>query len=340
MAREIISICVPTYNGSKTINKTLDSIIKNINNARFNEEIEIILTDDCSMDDTFFILKEYADKYKYVKIFRNEKNLGMDGNFKQVALNASGKYIWFSGQDDIFLDGVVDHVINSILNNQNIDIISINFSQYLEEKSKYICESMLGLQAIYPEKINFDHDILFNNAKEYFSFFNDVPSFLPATIMRRDFWLTTNTDKYLGTYFIQYATILLNLNEAKILAITKPLIRGLIPAIGWQTDGDKLFSIQLGAMKAKFLVFNDVRNPFPKEIFLDKKRFYLRRFLRMVIAANYYKFKLSKGNKDDLKMIYGKNLYYFYFLPIFKIIKIIPHFLIKLLFSIKNFLID
>lgn len=338
--KKIISICIPTYNGSKTINKTLDSIIKNINSLNFNEEIEIIVSDDCSTDNTFSILKEYVDKYKYIKIFRNEKNLGMDGHYKQVALNASGKYIWFCGQDDIFLDGVVDHVINSILNNQNIDIISINFSQYLEEKSEYICDSMFGLQSFYPEKIDFNQDLLFNNAKEYFSFFNDVPSFLPATLMKRDYWLKTDNEAYLGTHFIQYATILLNLKEAKILAITKPLIKGLIPAVGWQTNGNKLFSIQLGMIKASMLVFKDARNPFPTKVFNEKKKFYLKRFLRMVIAANYYNFKLSKGNKDDLKIIYGKNLYYFYFLPILKIVKIIPHFLIKLLFSIKKFLVD
>lgn len=341
MSTKLISICIPTYNGSKTIEKTLDSVISGVEDAKnTNDEIEVILTDDCSSDNTFLILENYAAKYEYIKIFKNIKNLGMDGNFRQSALNAEGDYIWYSGQDDIFLDGAVEHIFKAIKNNPGLGIVNINFSQYSEEKEKCICPSMFKLQSFYPEKINFNQDLLFNNAKEYFSFFNDVPSFLPATIMKRDYWLKTNNDAYLGTHFIQYATILLNLNDAKILAITKPLVKGLIPSVGWQTNGNKLFSIQLGMMKARALVFKDTRNPFPIKVFNEKRKFYLRRFLRITIASSNYNFHLSEENKNDLKMIYGKSLYYLYFLPVLLIIGVIPSFLIKWLFSAKRFIVS
>jgi glycosyltransferase involved in cell wall biosynthesis len=335
---KLISICIPTYNGEKVIAKTLYSLIENIEGAKISKEVEIILTDDCSSDSTFSILEEYAGKYEYIKIYKNENNLGMDGNFKQSALNADGEYIWYSGQDDIFLEDSVEYILRALKDNPGLGIVNINFSQYSEEKGKIICPSMFGLQSICPEKINFNQDLSFNNAKEYFSFFNDVPSFLPAIIMKRDYWLKTDNKAYLGTYFIQYATILLNLNDAKILAVTKPLIKGLIPSAGWQTNGNKLFSIQLGMMKARTLVFNDKRNPFPPEIYKEKKIFYMKRFLRIVIASRYYYFSPSKENKTDLKFIYGTSLYYLYFLPILWIIGVMPLFFIKGLFFAKRFI--
>lgn len=337
MYNKLISICIPTYNGEKTISKTLDAMIFNIEkNKGIDEKIEIVINDDCSSDNTFDIITRYADKYEYIKIFKNEKNLGMDGNFKKVALSAVGEYIWFSGQDDIFLDGVVEHVLDSINNNPELGIIYINYSQYSEKKEKYVCESMFHRQAIQQEKINFNQDLLFNDAKEYFSFFNDVPSFLPATIMKKNFWLQTNNDEYSGTCFIQYATILLNINKTKILAVTRPLIKGLVPTIGWQTNGNKLFSIHLGAIKAITMVFNDSRNPFPEQIYLEKKWFYLKHFLRVTIASRYYRFKLSEENRKDLEFVYGKKLCYFYFLPIVFIVKITPHPFINFLFFIKK----
>jgi len=341
MSEKIISICIPTYNGAKVIAKTLDSIIQDANKIEnINAIIEIVLTDDCSSDETLIVISSYAAKYEYVKVFKNEINLGMDGNFKKTALNAEGKYVWYSGQDDIFLEGALSYVYEALKNNPDLGVININFSQFSDSKGTCICPSMFSLQSYYPEKIDFNKDLLFDGAKEYFSFFNDSPSFLPATVMKRSYWLSTDNDIYLGTHFIQYATILLNLNKAKILAITRPLIRGLVPSTGWQTNGNKLFSIQLGIMKARALVFEDKNNPFPSSLYFKKKIFYMRRFLRMVIASRYYRFCPSPENKEDLKMIYGRALYYIYFLPILVIVTVTPYYFINWIFSFKKLLVD
>lgn len=55
MSKDIkVSVIVPTYNGSKTLKKTLDSII-----AQTLKEIELIVADDCSTDNTREIIQEY-----------------------------------------------------------------------------------------------------------------------------------------------------------------------------------------------------------------------------------------------------------------------------------------
>ena len=337
MSKKLISICIPTYNGAKTISKTLDSIIKNIDQFEdIREKLELVITDDCSLDETGFVVEEYVGKFDYIKFFKNTKNLGMDENFKRAALNASGEYIWFSGQDDIFLDGSVRHILDVIKDNEGIGLININFSQYSEDKNAYNFKSMFENQSINPSKIVYGKDLLFNNSEEYFEFFNDVPSFLPATVMKREFWVTTENSEYIGTHFIQYATILLNMRSVKIAAVTSPLIHGLVPSSGWQTNGNKLFTIQLGEVKAQTLVYNDTRNPFPRKIYIEKKQFYFKHFLRVAIASRYYKFHLSKENINDLKFIYGNKLYYLYFFPILELVRLTPYLFIKLLFVIKK----
>lgn len=88
-----ISLVIPTYNDSKSIYKLYRdsvSILKKI-----STNYEIIISDDCSQDDTFEILKNIKKLDKRVKIYRNLKNLGHGQNFK--------KLYYFATKDLIFL---------------------------------------------------------------------------------------------------------------------------------------------------------------------------------------------------------------------------------------------
>ena len=74
----LVSICIPTYNGSSYIEETLECVI----NQTYSN-IEIIITDDSSTDDTALICKRYAKKDQRIKFYQNEINLGLIGNWKK-----------------------------------------------------------------------------------------------------------------------------------------------------------------------------------------------------------------------------------------------------------------
>ncbi len=121
-----ISIIIPVFNVQDYIAECLDSIIKN-NYSNF----EIICIDDASNDNSYSILEKYAEKYDFIKIYRNEKNLGVaDTRNKGLAL-ASGEYIWFVDSDDMIDEKALVKIDKYI--NQNFDIIcfsSIVFDKY------------------------------------------------------------------------------------------------------------------------------------------------------------------------------------------------------------------
>ena len=83
-----MSICIPTYNGEDTIARTLDSII-----SQRISNFEIVLNDDNSFDSTVEVIKKYLKKYKFIKLFTNKSNIGMDQNFTKTVLKAKGKFI-------------------------------------------------------------------------------------------------------------------------------------------------------------------------------------------------------------------------------------------------------
>lgn len=97
----IISVIVCTYNQEQTIGRALDSILR----QRCAWQIEIIIGDDRSVDNTSAICQEYAQKYpEQIKHVRHERNKGVEENYFDCLLLARGKYIADLAGDDEWTD--------------------------------------------------------------------------------------------------------------------------------------------------------------------------------------------------------------------------------------------
>ena len=94
-----ISVIIPIYNGEKIINKT----IKSVQNQNMLD-IEIILVNDFSTDNTLLTIKKLKDGDPRIKIINNEKNMGILYSRSMGVLKAKGKYILALDQDDFFFD--------------------------------------------------------------------------------------------------------------------------------------------------------------------------------------------------------------------------------------------
>jgi len=91
----LISICIPTFNGSQYIEKCIESCL-----AQSYRNIEIIVCDDCSSDSIVNVLNPYLKKDCRITCYQNEKNLGLVGNWNKCMNYASGEYIKWLFQDD------------------------------------------------------------------------------------------------------------------------------------------------------------------------------------------------------------------------------------------------
>ena len=91
-----ISIGMPIYNGGLTLDQTLPLIL----NQEF-KDFELIISDDCSTDNTQEICEKYASLDPRIKYHRQEKNFGMPvKNFKFVLSKAQGEFFMFASHDD------------------------------------------------------------------------------------------------------------------------------------------------------------------------------------------------------------------------------------------------
>lgn len=101
-----ISVGVITYNQEATIRQTLDSILA----QKGDFDLELVIGEDCSLDNTFAICQEYANKYPIsnvkcqIVLLPNQKNLGIMANFARVMHACTGEYIGICAGDDYWCD--------------------------------------------------------------------------------------------------------------------------------------------------------------------------------------------------------------------------------------------
>jgi glycosyltransferase involved in cell wall biosynthesis len=307
----LVSICIPTYNGSETIEKTLNEIV-----PQLNSDFEIIINDDSSTDNTFEIVKIFQSNYQNIKVSHNKKNLGMDGNFHRTTQLAAGKYIWFCGQDDILGDGILQQVYKMISNNKDIGILNLNFSQYDHHMKKCLIKSFFEASTFDQNIVKDNEELYFNTPEEYYKVFTQPPSFLPSVVMLREYWLTTDVKPFYGTFFVQLGVLLLNMHKHRIGVFTTPLIKGRIPDNQWQEDGSKLFSIMTGDLVARKIAFNHNKN-LPSRIYNRDFLRYTLNLLFLVYNSKVKGYSCSDENVKHIKIIYGVGfLYYFYAIPL------------------------
>ena len=104
MASPEISVCVPTYNGGQFLAETLDCIA-----AQSFPDIEILIVDDGSTDDTLDIAQTFAASDSRARVIRNERRAGSSANNANVCVgHARGEWIKFLFQDDLMTPGCLE----------------------------------------------------------------------------------------------------------------------------------------------------------------------------------------------------------------------------------------
>ena len=108
---EIVSIIVPIYNSEKFISNSLNSLTE-----QSYRNIEIILIDDGSNDNSLAICNGYAKRDKRIKVF-SQQNKGAAAARNLGLSKANGKYIMFCDSDDMVSKFWVEHLLSKIQKN-------------------------------------------------------------------------------------------------------------------------------------------------------------------------------------------------------------------------------
>ena len=118
-----MTIGVALYNHENYIEKCLESLI---NQTYIN--IEIIVIDDGSKDNSYTVAKQFLEKYSLNKNFyiQTRENRGMCNTLNEIAKKAKGKYISFIGSDDYWKLNKIYEQVDFLEENQDISLVHSN----------------------------------------------------------------------------------------------------------------------------------------------------------------------------------------------------------------------
>lgn len=137
----LVSVVVLTYNSADTISRTLDSIIDQA--VIYGDQVEIIIGDDYSTDNTRNILLDYSQKYpNLINLVFNEKNLGVVNNYFNLMSRCSGKYIMECAGDDYWLPDKMNIQIEYMEEHSDVGMCCGKVIKYYEDIEKYSVPSI------------------------------------------------------------------------------------------------------------------------------------------------------------------------------------------------------
>lgn len=118
-----VSVIVPVYNSEQELRDCLDSLVE-----QTEKDIEIIVIDDASTDNSPEIEAEYQKKYPNVKVYRNERNLGQSETRNRGIELAEGDYIAFLDSDDYVNPGMYEELYQAAVENNMPELIVTGLS--------------------------------------------------------------------------------------------------------------------------------------------------------------------------------------------------------------------
>ncbi|WP_108775256.1 glycosyltransferase family 2 protein [Lactimicrobium massiliense] len=106
----LVSVCIPAYNNAAYIGETISCILN-----QTYQNIELVICDDKSTDDTVAVVKKFHDPR--IKLFLNENNLGMAGNWNNCLNRCRGEYIKLICADDMLETNALEKEVRALIDN-------------------------------------------------------------------------------------------------------------------------------------------------------------------------------------------------------------------------------
>lgn len=109
-----LSIAIPTYNRAGVLKETLDTLIAN--GIHTLPEVDIMVRDNASTDNTFDLLTEYHEKYG-ITVATNARNYGFSENYGALLKSCTSDYLLLISDEDPVLKSGLDVLLNLLSNN-------------------------------------------------------------------------------------------------------------------------------------------------------------------------------------------------------------------------------
>lgn len=190
----VLSICIPTYNRAEKLKCSIGTIIREFYDK---DNVEILVSDNCSPDETESVMEFVLQYYPRVKYYRNEENIGPTRNFISCYKRAHGRYVWLFSDDDFLLRGTGDLVMKMLLKEKPVfAAVNANWSSGVDgykvfhDKNKFL--NSVGIYITFISGLIFRRDYIMEigNFEQYYDML------LPQSV------IAVETMRHAGNYVV------------------------------------------------------------------------------------------------------------------------------------------
>lgn len=285
----LLTVAIPTYNRAKYLERCLKYLFDQ--KEDFDGNLEILISDNCSSDNTASIVKGFQNSGLPIWYIKNENNIGPDLNILQCYEKANGKYILAMGDDDALLIGSIKKIYKIINDNDNIGAIFLNPANIDKISSNYVDKNVTYK--------------VFKNVGSYLYHVSYFITFISANIINREALNNRGTNKWLDSNLTQVPVIL---NAIKIKGAKNIFVDTKFLAAQADNSGGYNF----------FKVFGHNFNNILKDVFKENDSY--RRIIINDVFIRFFPFwiiKLKKGDHsfvsndtNELTNMIGYNFYF------------------------------
>jgi glycosyltransferase involved in cell wall biosynthesis len=177
--KPLVSIIVVTYNSAKYVIETLESI-----KSQTYQNIELIVTDDCSVDKTVEVCQEWVQnntsRFARIEIITSLTNTGIPSNCNRGFFASRGEWLKCIAGDDALSDDCIEINLNHVLKEKEIEVLQTDCDVYLENINAecFVRTTHLGLSRFYSPSIS--------SYQQYYMLLEKNQVAAPAIFIKRD----------------------------------------------------------------------------------------------------------------------------------------------------------
>jgi glycosyltransferase involved in cell wall biosynthesis len=170
--KDIVSVCLPTYNGSEYLHEAINSVL-----AQTYQNIEIVIVDDNSTDNTVELVRDITKGIPSVRIYQNLVRQGLGGNWNRCLELATGDWIKFVFQDDLLSPNCIEKLLELATQTNNVLAVCDRVFVFEEKVSTLFQENFIQYVKVNSFANRFPDHVGVISAKDFAAHASNYPLF-------------------------------------------------------------------------------------------------------------------------------------------------------------------
>ncbi len=232
----LVTIVLPTYNRCHYLPASIESCL-----CQTHSNLELIVVDDCSSDDTAKVVNAFIEKDERVRYVRNDRNLRLPESLNTGFRSARGEYLTWTSDDNMYRANAIDVMVRYLESHPKVGMVYAGYTA-VNDDLEFLFEKRLGSKKIFLQRSPIGGCFLYRSSVR-----DVVGDYNPKHELFEDFdyWLrvSKHTDIHAlqkGLYIYRFhSDSLSTAHSEKVPWLVFGHIARELPALKWASPGDR-----------------------------------------------------------------------------------------------------